>query len=155
MKKTLRTCLLAVAMVSAIILGGTAPAWAVTTTALISCHKNADSSYPLGKHIHFNGSGIQYPKNTQIEVIWQYSRDGAYFASNSTTIYTTGSGSWSVPSEIRGGLGSHNKYSVEMWIYGVVSDKLIGYDYGECYMVPPAKRGNSTNAQQLAPALTS
>jgi hypothetical protein len=152
MTNIIRRTVVGLAVVVAVIVGGTAPAWAVTTSASITCHKNADSSFPLGPHIHTAGSGIQYPRNTQIDVIWQVFREGTYIGGGSTRIYTSSTGSWSRPSSMSPASTSYNRYHIEMWVYQVSTDKLIGYDWDECYMVPPAERTQTSAASALVGA---
>lgn len=119
MKRTSRNVCAAVAVVAALVVASTAPAWAVTTSAFISCHKKADSSFMLGPHIHTSTSGIQYPRGIQIDVIQQWFEDGSYFASDSTRIYTSSSGSWSVPSDTRfANWPRHNKFAVKVFVSG-------------------------------------
>ncbi|NUR29392.1 MAG: hypothetical protein HOV67_00520 [Kribbellaceae bacterium] len=130
---------LAMAAFAIAVLGSSAPAWAITMTTGVSCHKTADSSYPFGPHIHSQASGVQFPRNTQIDVLQQWFEDGTYFAQHSTRIYTTSTGSWSVPSEVRfAEYPKHNRFDMTVWVYQVSTDKLLAEQTRGCWMVPPA-----------------
>jgi hypothetical protein len=146
MKNIVRRVTAGMAMVVVVALGGTAPAWAVDDLASITCHNKADSSFPHGPHYHTAGSGVGYPRSTQIDIIWHVVREGKFLWSKSARLYTSSTGSWSRPSDISLHAGSYNRYHIEMWTYSVSTGRQIGYDWDECYMVPPAKTKSGSSA---------
>lgn len=139
MRRAVRALALAVAAVAIAVLGSSAPAWAIYMNSGVSCHKTADSYYPFGPHIHSAASGVDFPRSTQIDVLQQWFEDGTYYASTSTRIYTTPTGSWSVPSDVRlADYPRHNRFDMTVFVYQVSSDKLLYQQTRGCWMVPPA-----------------